>query len=79
MSGLVRPLMLANDPIGASSFPTWSKNGEYLSFGSNRTGGAGSWDLYLARIEPMTGADDPAVPLTEANSVHFEHAARWSP
>jgi Tol biopolymer transport system component len=61
----------------SSSFPTWSIDGQYLSFSSNRSGGMGSWDLYIGPIDPVTGADLPAVNIIEANTPDFQHAARW--
>lgn len=64
---------------GANSYPTWSVNGQYLSFSSNRAGGAGDWDIYLSTIDAATGADGPAMNLQEANSAGFDHAAQWSP
>ncbi len=64
---------------GASSFPTWAVDGSFISFASNRAGGAGDWDIYLAPIDPVTGADGPATPLTAANTAAFEHGAQWSP
>jgi hypothetical protein len=76
-SGTVLDLPQANQI--ASSFPTWSADGRFLSFSSNRAGGLGSWDIYIAPIDPVTGADGPAVNVIEANSSSFEHAAQWSP
>ncbi len=65
---------------GASSFPTWSKDGRFLSFSSNRSTSINrSWDIYIAPIDPMTGQDGPAQPLSTVNTPFFEHAAQWSP
>jgi Tol biopolymer transport system component len=64
---------------GASSFPTWAVDGTFISFASNRAGGAGDWDIYLATIDPATGADAAATPLPGANTAGFEHGAQWSP
>jgi hypothetical protein len=64
---------------GASSFPTWSVDGSFISFASNRSGGRGSWDIYLAPIDPITGTDGAAIPLDVANTPDFEHGAQWSP
>ena len=69
----------ANGTGGASSYPTWSVDGNWLSFASNRAGGLGSWDLYVAPIDPITGADGAAMNIQDANSSGFEHAAQWSP
>lgn len=75
------PLLLtsANSAGSASSYPTWSVDGAFLSFSSNRAGGAGDWDIYLAPIDPATGADGAAMNLRQANTPSFEHAAQWSP
>ena len=78
-SGTVLPLNLANSVSGASSFPTWAADGSYLSFSSNRPGGLGGWDIYLAPIDLATGTEGPAQNLIEANTPAFEHAAFWSP
>lgn len=79
-SGNVATLPNLNVPLGqgASSFPTWSLDGNFLSFSSNRNTSLGSWDLYLSAIDPATGADLPAFNIVEANSPDFQHAARWS-
>jgi Tol biopolymer transport system component len=76
-SGQVLDLPLLNG--GASSYPTWSVNGQFLSFSSNRAGGQGSWDIYIAPIDPVTGQEGAAVNLAEANTSSFEHSAQWSP
>jgi hypothetical protein len=75
------PSLLPNANVAgtASSYPTWSVDGRFLSFSSNRPGGAGDWDIYLAPIDPMTGRDGAATNLTQANTPGFEHAAQWSP
>lgn len=80
-NGVILDLPNANSAPGdgASSFPTWAVDGSYISFASNRAGGAGDWDIYIAPIDPSTGADGPAVNLTDANSPAFEHGAQWSP
>lgn len=75
----ILPLNNLNSPGSASSYPTWSVDGQFLSFSSNRAGGQGDWDIYLAPIDPMTGADSAATNLTAANSPAFEHSAQWSP
>lgn len=79
-TGVVFDLPQLNCPPGqcSSSFPTWSMDGAYLSFSSNRPGGQGNWDLYLGPIDPVTGADQPATNILEANTPDFQHAARWS-
>ena len=76
-SGQVLALPLLN--AGASSFPTWSRGGDFLSFSSDRPGGVGSWDLYISPIDPVTGQERAPFPLTSANTPDFEHAAQWSP
>ncbi len=78
-SGVLRTLPLLNSASGASSFPTWSVNGAFLSFSSNRPGGAGDWDIYIAPVDPVTGMDGASVNVVEANSSSFEHSAQWSP
>lgn len=78
-SGQVVLLPNSNSAQGATSYPTWSVDGTFLSFSSNRPGGRGDWDIYLSPIDPQTGADGPAMNLTSANSPAFEHAALWSP
>lgn len=77
--GTILPLTNLNTSGYASSYPTWSVDGAFLSFSSNRPGGTGDWDIYIAPIDPMTGADSAAIELTEANSPQFEHSAQWSP
>ena len=79
-SGTVLDLPMVNCAVNScgSSFPTWSNDGEYLSFSSNRGGGAGSWDLYISDIDPVTGDAMPPFNIVEANTPMFEHAARWS-
>jgi hypothetical protein len=79
LAGGVRQLSTANGNNGASSYPTWSVDSAFVSFSSNRTGGAGDWDIYIAPIDPMTGNDGAAINVQEANSSAFEHSAQWSP
>lgn len=79
-SGTVRLLSTVNGDNGQSSFPAWSLDGRYLSFSSNRAGGRGDWDLYIAPIDPMSGRPTGgAIHLGDANSPEFEHGAQWSP
>jgi Tol biopolymer transport system component len=78
-SGTVRELPMINGGDGQTSFPTWSLDGAYLGFSSNRSGGAGGWDVYVAPIDPVTGIDGPPANVASANSAGFEHAAQWSP
>ena len=75
----VLPLNALNGNDGAHSYPTWSVDGRFLSFSSNRGGGMGDWDIYLAPMDPMTGADSAAQNLTVANGPAFDHSAQWSP
>ncbi|MFO0727485.1 MAG: choice-of-anchor D domain-containing protein [Myxococcota bacterium] len=79
MSGGVMPMNNINATNGASSYPTWAVDGTYMSFSSNRPGGMGDWDIYIAPIDPMTGADSAPSNLSQANTSAFEHAAQWSP
>lgn len=78
-TGNVLDLPNLNAGGGANSYPTWSVNGQFMSFSSNRAGGAGDWDIYIAPIDPMTGAEGAAVNLTVANGPGFDHSAQWSP
>lgn len=80
-SGLDLDLPNANSATndGASSYATWSVDGAFLSFASNRAGGVGGWDIYVAPIDPLTGADGAASNVAQANTSEFEHAAQWSP
>jgi hypothetical protein len=64
---------------GGSSYPTWSADGRFLSFASNRSGGRGSWDLYLTPVDPVTGAAAAASNIEALNTPDFEHAVHWSP
>lgn len=77
-AGPVLTLPNVNSTQGPSSYPTWSVDGTFLSFSSERPGSQG-WDIYLAPIDPMTGADGAAMNLMQANTSGFEHAAQWSP
>ncbi len=78
--GTVLDLPIINGNNGATSFPTWSRDGTYLSISSNRTGGVGDWDIYIAPIDEATGMELGApTNLTTANTPGFEHAAQWSP
>ncbi len=78
-SGMVRSLTTINGTDGASSYATWAVDGSYVSFSSNRSGGLGDWDIYVAPVDPMSGADGAATNVRAANSSGFEHAAQWSP
>jgi hypothetical protein len=77
-SGEVQTLDLLNGADGATSFPTWSLDGTHLSVSSNRTGGSGDWDIYIAPIDQVTGEDQAAIEMSGANTTGFEHAAQWS-
>lgn len=78
-SGTVKSLSTINGGGGATSFPTWSLDGTYLGFSSNRTGGMGDWDVYVAPIDPVSGVDGAPTNVANANSAGFEHGAQWSP
>lgn len=78
-SGTVLDLPALNAGDGANSYSTWSVNGEFMSFSSNRSGGAGDWDIYISEIDPVTGDASAAVNLTVANGPGFDHSAQWSP
>jgi Tol biopolymer transport system component len=81
LSGTVLNLPRANGAAsdGASSYPTWSVDGAFLSFSSNRSGGRGGWDIYIAPIDPVTGMEGAAMNIQQANTGAFEHSAQWSP
>jgi len=78
-TGTVLELFNLNGSDGATSYPTWAVDGTYLSFSSTRSGGAGDWDIYVAPVDPVTGADGAAQNLEDLNTRDFEHAAQWSP
>ncbi|MEW5849370.1 MAG: choice-of-anchor D domain-containing protein [Myxococcota bacterium] len=78
-SATLLTLNAINGSNGANSYATWARDGTFLSFSSNRVGGAGDWDIYLAGIDPITGADQAAENLTDLNTSAFEHSAQWSP
>jgi hypothetical protein len=79
-SATVLPLTNINSNTdGANSYPTWAVDGTFLSFSSNRSGGAGDWDIYVAPVNPITGADGAAQNIQDLNTADFEHAAQWSP
>jgi len=78
-SGAAPNLGALNGGGGGSSFPTWSHDGAFLSFSSNRAGGLGDWDIWFAPIDPLTGVPGGAMNLREANTNEFDHVARWSP
>lgn len=80
-SGTVKLLPRINTPPGGvpASWPTWSLDGNYLSFSSSRRGGSGSWDVYIAPFDPATGEEGDPRSMTELNSPGFEHGAQWSP
>lgn len=79
LSGPLLSLPTLNGNNGASSYPTWSVDGSFLSFSSNRSGGAGDWDIYIAPIDPTTGMEGAPLNVNDANSPSFEHSAQWSP
>jgi Tol biopolymer transport system component len=78
--GQVHDLLPLNGdpPLGASSYPSWSVDGSLLSFSSNRDGGLGGWDIWIAPID-AGGEAGPAVNLVQVNTPEFEHIARWAP
>lgn len=66
---------------GASSFPTWSLDGRFLSFSSNRDAAEDrpvDWDIFVASFDPLSGATGAPISLQGANGPQFEHAAVWS-
>lgn len=79
LTGTTMPMSMVNGNNGASSFPTWSVDGSFLSFSSNRSGGAGDWDIYIAPVDTNTGVDGAAINVIQANTASFEHSAQWSP
>jgi HYDIN/CFA65/VesB family protein/centrosomal CEP192-like protein/WD40 repeat protein len=79
LSGSVSNLPQINGTNGASSLSTWSVDGRSMGFSSNRSGGAGSWDIYMAPIDPATGADGAPTNIQAANTPGFEFSPEWSP
>ncbi len=77
MNGQVLPLPQLNAQI-PNSWPTWARDGSFLSFSSTRGGGLGSADVYFAPVNQLTGIDGPAQPLTLVNTANFDHIARWA-
>ena len=78
-SGTVLTYPDLNVPGSANSYPTWSVDGRFLSFSSDRPGGAGSWDVYLVPFETRTGTVGDVTPISALNSPLFQHAVQWSP
>ncbi|MBI2373169.1 MAG: choice-of-anchor D domain-containing protein [Deltaproteobacteria bacterium] len=80
-SGTVLTMPNANGERGATnSFPNWSRDGRYISFASKRAESlGGSWDIFIAPVDPATGEDGVAIPVPGLNTIDFEHAAQWSP
>jgi Tol biopolymer transport system component len=76
-TGTIKNLPQLN-AAGPNSWPTWSRDGMYLSFSSTRTGGQGSADVYIAPVNQMTGVDGPATALTIVNTTNYDHVARWA-
>lgn len=64
---------------GPNSWPTWSKDGMWLSFSSTRGGGKGSADIYYAPVNQNTGIDGPAVNMSNVNTSDYDHISRWAP
>jgi Tol biopolymer transport system component len=77
-SGTVLNPPMLNSPGFPSSFPTWSHDGQFLSFSSERTGGLGSWDIWFVAFDPVTGNMGMPMDLMPANTSGFEHLAQWS-
>jgi hypothetical protein len=63
----------------ASSYPTWSHDGSFLSFSSDRPGGLGGWDIWYAPFDTANGNLGMPLNLMLANTPGFEHSAIWSP
>jgi hypothetical protein len=76
-TGAVLNLPLLN-AAGPNSWPTWSRDGMYLSFSSTRSGGHGSADIYYAPVNQNTGVDGAAVNLNIVSTSSFDHIARWA-
>lgn len=77
--GAALPLDQINVANAPSSYPTWSVDGRFLSFSSDRPGGAGGSDIYIAPFDPLTGVDGAPTNLMQANTSGFDHSAEWSP
>ena len=59
-------------------------DGRYLSFSSDRPGGQGGYDIYLAEIDPEAGVEEEPRSLDDfgfglINTPGFDHGAEWSP
>jgi uncharacterized protein YkwD/Mg-chelatase subunit ChlD len=59
----------------SNSWPTWSRDGQFLAFNSKRNGG--QYDIFITRID-ANGNSGPAEPLLGANEpTAFEHLPFW--
>ncbi len=76
-NGSLKSLPQLNAAI-PNSWPTWSRDGMYLSFSSTRSGGLGSADVYIAPVNQTTGVDGPASALNIVNTANYDHIARWA-
>lgn len=67
--------LAANDGDSADSWPTWSRDSQWLAFSTNRADER--YDIYVTRIDEM-GASSQAVPLPGADAEGvFEHLPQW--
>jgi hypothetical protein len=78
-SGQALMLPNINGSMGATDYANWSTDGSFLGFSSNRPGGAGDWDIYIAPIDQNTGVDGSPTNVAAANTAEFEHGLQWSP
>jgi Tol biopolymer transport system component len=82
LGGLASPSALLADSLDAE--PSLSGNGRWLAFASNRTGGAGSWDLYLydltngafVRLPRLNTAGEERHPSVSASGTTIAFQAR---
>lgn len=69
------PILLSANSDASDSWPSWSGDGRWLAFNSNRNDG--QFDVYLTEIGP-TGESGAAVPMAAADSPDiFEHLPTW--
>jgi len=81
-SGMLTPAGLAGDSLDHE--PSLSANGRWLAFASNRSGGAGGWDVYLydvanarfVRLPRANTAADERHPSVSADGSRLAFAAK---
>lgn len=71
-------LVTAVNSAGQDGWPELSRDGLVLTFGSNRAGGAGDFDIYIVTRRDTDAAWSNPVPLTELNTAGGEASAVFS-